>query len=366
MTREGKSVFETFRTLLIEWLENSHLFPESNLHIDVIFNPHAGALKSKHQSRALVAALQSAKAALEPAERPKRLLRVSAWNTEYPGHEKAILTHLQAEDPLLQPGDNRLVVTAGGDGTSRGVLISAITLEPRLLENLFFFRLPLGTGNDAAETRDWKLALDALSGRGRLSVQVKPLPVLEVRVPGQAPHYSFNIASVGLDAFVAHLTNHMKAWFPGNSYGLMVDLTAFFYEAFVKVVPTHLELSHDGKRVLEWHESFLLAAMGTTGHKTYGAGKKVLPDSDNFCIAGKRNLFSKLAYRKPFYEGTHRGLDGITLASGNALTVTSPVRVPLQMDGEVLWLEPGDFPVTLSIADRGLQILKLAGSDFVL
>ncbi len=174
-------------------------------------------------------------------------------------------------------------------GTSRGALISALDLDPQAREALLFFRLPLGTGNDAAETRDWTGALAVLSGRGG-GLTVKSLPVLEVNIPGQPLHYSFNIASVGLDAFVVHLTNAMKSWFPGNSYSLMVDLAAFFYEAFVRVVPTKTELSLRGQPVLTWTEPFLLAALGTSGHRTYGAGKRVLPDDDNFCLAGKRTF----------------------------------------------------------------------------
>ena len=346
---------ETFRDLLVEWLEDSHLFPTRNLHIDLILNPGAGALRHRRQCKALLTALREAKAGKGSQNRPDRNLHVSCRTTEYPGHETAILDHLGAEP--APPGDLRLIVIAGGDGTSRGALISVLDLEPSLRQDLFFFRLPLGTGNDAAETRDWATALAVLSG-GDHRFTIKALPVLEVRIPGQPLHYSFNIASVGLDAFVVHLTNKMKSWFPGNSYSLMVDLAAFFYEAFVRVVPTTIELTLHGKPVLKWQDRFLLAALGTTGHRTYGAGKRILPDDDNFCLAGKKNLLSKLALRRPFYEGTHRNLAGITLARGDFLKIDSPVRIPLQMDGEVLWLAVSDFPITLTIADRGLKVLS--------
>lgn len=350
--------FALFRSLLADWLEKTSLFPGKNLHIDLIVNPHAGGLRHEGKRRALTDALVRAMA-LSPggAQRTDRTVKVSTWVTDYPGHEKAILAHLQAADPT-GPGDQRLVVIAGGDGTSRGALISALGLPQAVREQLLFFRLPLGTGNDAAESRDWNEALDLLSGRGSLTAQAEPLKVIEVRVPGQEPHYSFNIASVGLDAFVVHMTNRLKSWFPGDSYSLMVDVAALFYEAFVRVVPSTLVLSAQGQRVLEWNQAFLLAALGASGHRTYGAGKKILPDADNFCLAGRKNLFTKLSYRKPFYRGTHRDLDGIVLASGDRLEVTSPVRIPLQMDGEVLWLDPTDFPVSFEVQDRGLQALR--------
>ena len=153
----------------------------------------------------------------------------------------------------------------------------------------------------------------------------------------------------------------MKKLLPGNSYSLAVDFVAMFYEAFVPMAETEFELSDGGRTTLSWKGVFSLAALGTTGHKTYGAGKKILPDDDNFCLGAVKSPFTKLSYRKPVYEGTHRSLKGIQFASGDCLKVTSPVRIPLQMDGEVLWLDPANFPLTLSIKDRGLRVLKPFG-----
>lgn len=353
--------FPTFRVLLEHWLQKTNLFPEKNLHIDLILNPQAGVFRHHRRCRNVIEAFHNLDKRIPPPfPRPDREVKVSSWTTEYSGHERAILAHLQATDPT-GPGDQRLVVIAGGDGTSRGALISALDLPLNVREGLLFFRLPLGTGNDSAETRDWAVALDALSGRGNQSVEPCSLPVVEVQAKGCPIHFSFNIASVGLDAFVAHLTNHLKGWFPGNSYALMVDAASLFYEAFVQVSPTTMVLKDHGKTVLEWSKGILLAAMGASGHRTYGAGKKVLPDEDNFCLAGEMNLFSKLAYRKPIYTGTHRGLPGVVLARGDTLRLESPTRLPLQMDGEVLWLEPENFPVSMTIQDKGLRVLALAG-----
>jgi len=349
--------FPLFRALLTSWLEKTSLFPGKNLHIDLILNPHAGGLRHKGRRKALIRSLTQAPDRVPPPPLwSDRTVQVSTWVTDYAGHEKAILAHLHSADPT-GPGGQRLIIIAGGDGTSRGALISALSLPLAIREKLLFFRLPLGTGNDAAETRDWDEALDILSGRGKAQAAPRPLPVLEIRAQGHEVHHSFNIASVGLDAFVVHMTNRLKSWFPGDSYALMVDLAAFFYEAFVRVVPSTLELTDRGKTVVTWKDSYLLAAFGTTGHRTYGSGKKVLPDGDNFCLAGRKNLFTKLSYRKPFYEGSHRSLDGIVLASGTSLKVESPVRIPMQMDGEVLWLDPEHFPLTMEVVDQGLQAL---------
>jgi len=340
--------FETFRSAFAAWLEHTPLFADRQLHVDVLLNPHAGAFKHGRRCRALLAELTSRPS---PAPR-KRPALVDVWTTEHLGHETTILEPRDAHEGV------RLVITAGGDGTSRGALMSALGLDPSSRNNLVFFRLPLGTGNDSADCRDFAAALDVLSGAPS---RVEPLPVIEVRAKGHDLHYSFNIASVGIDAFAAHLTNGLKKRLPGNSYSLMVDLAVLFYEAFVPMAETSFLLTRHGKTAFDWSGVFCLAALGTTGNKTYGAGKKILPDDDNFCLATVNNPFTKFAYRKPVYTGTHRSLKGIQFSSGDSLRIQSPVRIPLQMDGEVLWLDPEHFPLTMSVTDRGLSVLRPFG-----
>ncbi len=339
--------FETFRALFASWLAHTPLIADHALHIDLLLNPHAGAFRHRRRSDELLRELRSR--ALPGRKRPAD---VAVWTTERLGHETSILVPRNEGDRV------RLVITGGGDGTSRGALISALGLEPGERTNLVFFRLPLGTGNDAADCAKFATALDVLAGA---PARVEPLPVTEILAAGHAPHYSFNIASVGLDAFVAYLTNGLKRRLPGNSYSLAVDFVALFYEAFVPLAETSFVLTDHGQTTLSWSGSFSLAALGTTGRKTYGAGKKILPDDDNFCLAAVKSPFTKLSYRKPVYEGTHRSLKGIQFASGDRLAVTSPVRIPLQMDGEVLWLDPQNFPLTMSVTDRGLRVLRPFG-----
>jgi diacylglycerol kinase family enzyme len=340
--------FETFRALFASWLGHTPLFADRALRIDVILNPHAGAFRHRRRCAELIGELRGRRL----PEGRRRPAEVAVWTTEKLGHETSIL------EPRNEGDRVRLVITGGGDGTSRGALISALGLENASRANVVFFRLPLGTGNDAADCANFAAALDVLAGAPS---RVEPLPVIEVCAEGHEPHYSFNIASVGLDAFVAYLTNGLKKRLPGNSYSLAVDFVAMFYEAFVPMAVTSFELTHEGRPVLNWSGAFSLAALGTTGRKTYGAGKKILPDDDNFCLAAVKSPFTKLSYRQPVYNGTHRSLKGFQFASGDQLKVTSPVRIPLQMDGEVLWLDPENFPLTMSVTDRGLRVLKPFG-----
>lgn len=107
------SDFNLFRTLLTSWLEQTSLFPGQNLHIDLILNPHAGGLRHRGRRQSLVEGLREAGKQFPARLEDRRSVQVSTWITDYPGHEKAILTHLHTADPT-GPGDQRLVVIAGG------------------------------------------------------------------------------------------------------------------------------------------------------------------------------------------------------------------------------------------------------------
>ena len=52
-----------------------------------------------------------------------------------------------------------------------------------------------------------------------ITVEIVKNPVVQVRRSGnQDIKYAFNNASVGIDAFIANLTNIMKSKIPGDAY----------------------------------------------------------------------------------------------------------------------------------------------------
>ena len=60
---------------------------------------------------------------------------------------------------------------------------------------------------------------------------------LRVTTADGTPRYSFNIASIGLDAYIAGLTNRFKRVIPGDAYKSLVDIGSLFYEQKVKPLP---------------------------------------------------------------------------------------------------------------------------------
>jgi diacylglycerol kinase family enzyme len=340
----------SFSALFSSWLRETDLFPEQSLHIDLLVNPHAGAFRHRSRLR-------------------RMLIELANFPRPFASSTRRVTVSTRLTSPELPPmvphpvgPDLHLVIVAGGDGTSRSALISALGMSPEERAKLLFFRLPLGTGNDAADAPDWATCLQVLSGQTVAGYEPRPLDMLEVRSPKLGLHYSFNIASVGLDAWVVSLTNRFRKLMPGNTYSLMVDAATVFYEWATKMVPMNVVLRREGQIVAQWNRELLLVAMGTSGHRTYGAGKHILPDSDNLVLAHRVHLLTKLAYRKPIYLGTHRGLASIEFASGDQLTVSQSARLPLQLDGEEYWLEPENFPVEMRRCDSGLRTLSMSHS----
>ena len=121
-----------------------------------------------------------------------------------------------------------LVITASGDGTCLEVLSAIYNAPAHIRSNMAVLRLPMGTGNDSADCRSLCGALDLLINP--VYISFAPALRLTTAPGGQARKkglfLAFNILSVGVDAFVTHMTNKMKKKFPGDSYKLWVDIAS--------------------------------------------------------------------------------------------------------------------------------------------
>jgi diacylglycerol kinase family enzyme len=209
----------------------------------------------------------------------------------------------------------------------------------------------MGTGNDGSDGRALPDSVSRLAGHGRIAVQsalrVVPAPggPGSRRAPG-GEWRAFNIASVGLDAYVTHMTNRLKAALPGDSYRLWVDLAAVFYD---KVYPpkamTIVARGSDGSESLRLDGTFLLIAMGVSGNRSYGSNKPILPDADNVCAVSQMPLLRKLALKGPMSSGRIREFPEATLFSADSLEISYGERILVQMDGEAEPLVAEDFPL---------------------
>jgi diacylglycerol kinase family enzyme len=266
-----------------------------------------------------------------------------------------------------------LIITAGGDGTSLEALSVLYHASATVRAQIAVLRLPMGTGNDGADSPDLARALDLLIQPSR----VEYTPALRL-IPAQggpaatdhagkaaaeskSPYLAFNILSVGLDAFVTHMTNKMKGKLPGDFYKLWVDIASLLYDRLYTVDFLDVRaLDGEGREIRSFREKLLLLAVGASGHRTYGSQKKILPDDRNVCALRQMPLLRKLALKGLFSTGTHIDKPESILFNAHRVEFSGSHPMLAQMDGETVLLQREDFPAAIELTEPVIPVLKLA------
>lgn len=331
--------------------------PGQKLVVDLISNPRAGgylrprfALRRRRELASVVDSASSLP------------LRSSPWKltlhlTQRSGHAYDIADRIIKASADDDPDTVRLLITAGGDGTSLETAARLVEVPAPDRHRYGLLRLPLGTGNDGSEGRDLVTALGRLLAPSRLepraAILVTPAPQ-----GGIKPVWSFNIASVGLDAYVARTTNHLKSVFPGDSYKLMVNIASVLYDRIYKVLPMTVRArSKDTAWRQYGPEELLLLALGVSGDRQYGSNKKILPGTENVCAIRQTSLFRKLLVKGMIERGVHDKVREVLHYSADILDIDYNERIILQCDGEVVDLEPSDFPLRMEIKPTMYNVL---------
>lgn len=342
----------SFAEALRNVVSKSPLFSDGELSALVVINPKAGGFSRPAKAASVARDLAGAVARADglPARRTP-----FSWETrltEGPKHAARIAAEC-LEAAAMKPGVARLVVLACGDGTSLEFL-DELSRAPDEIRNLFtVLRLPLGTGNDGSDGREPSDSLSRLLGDGVPEVQpalrVVPAPggPAAARAPG-GEWRAFNIASVGLDAYVTDMTNRLKARLPGDSYKLWLDIASILYDRVYP--PREMEIigtDASGKPTRSLEGRFLLSAMGVSGRRTYGSNKKILPDDDNVCAVRQMPFARKIALKGRIDSGRIREFEEVELFSAAALEFRYGDRILVQMDGEAELLTPADFPLRI-------------------
>jgi diacylglycerol kinase family enzyme len=261
-----------------------------------------------------------------------------------------------------KPAPFHLIITAGGDGTSLEALSALYHAPAAVRSNMAVLRLPMGTGNDGADSPALDGALDRLVNPVR--VEYTPALRLLTRAGGPAesrgPFLAFNILSVGLDAFVTHMTNKMKGKLPGDSYKLWVDIAALLYDRLYQVDFLDVRaLDCAGGEVRSFREKLLLLAVGASGRRTYGSHKKILPDERNVCALRQMSLLRKLTLKDMFATGTHIDKPEAILFTAQRVEFSGLHPMLAQMDGETVLLQRDDFPAAIELTGPVIPVLKV-------
>ncbi|MDR2482949.1 MAG: diacylglycerol kinase [Treponema sp.] len=304
--------------------------------------------------------------------------------TEGPGHAaaitRALLNEAQAESIASTgsaasggTGAFYLIIIAGGDGTSREVLSVLYGLPAELRPRFAALRLPMGTGNDGADGYFLYEALRLIAHPSHVKLQRAvmlktarsggmpvdpPLSAPPNRGAERGPFLAFNILSVGLDAFVTHMTNRMKTRIPGDAYKLWVDLAALFYDRLYQVGPLNVKaFDQAGELVQSFTEKVLLLAVGVSGKRTYGGRKLILPDERNVCMVKQMPLLRKLVMKGRFTYGKHVSEPESLLFTASRVEFSGKHPILAQMDGETALLEPEDFPAAIELTAPVIPVL---------
>jgi diacylglycerol kinase family enzyme len=364
---------DIFGGLVSEICAHTLAAPGRALKWTIIANPTAGGFTIRSRWRRHHAVLKAYAEKAEACPRrkdsgPSRTARESGGGlgdyglvlTNRPGHggqiAQALIDEAASEGKADAPF--HLIITAGGDGTSLDVLTALYHAPPRVRSNMVILRLPMGTGNDGADAAELDGALDLLIRP--VSVERIPALRLTTSAAGKGPFLAFNILSVGLDAFVTHMTNKTKGKFPGDSYKLWVDIASLLYDRLYRVGPLEVRALDEKRRELcSFREKVLLLAVGISGHRTYGSHKKILPDERNVCAVKQMPLLRKIALKGLFTTGEHISKPESILFNAHRVEFSGRYPILAQMDGETALLRPGDFPAAIELTEKLIPVLKL-------
>jgi len=323
----------------------------------LIANPTSGGFTIAarwRRNRAHLSAAAARAAALPAGVK----VRGSLFQTRFPGHARQIVEGLLKEAAAAGNEARYLVLTAGGDGTSLEALSALFDAPLEIRSRFAVLRLPMGTGNDGADGTTMEESLEMLLRREEAVLS----PALRLRTAsGKGPFLAFNILSVGLDAFVTHMTNKMKGRLPGDSYKLWVDIASLLYDRLYRVGPMEVRAFDEAGTLLrEFRETVLLLAVGVSGRRTYGSQKRILPDERNVCLVKQMPLLRKVALKDLFTTGEHIHKPESVLFSAAAVEFRGEHPILAQMDGETVLLEPGDFPAVIERTEPRVPLLGRA------
>lgn len=359
------------------------LWAGKKLHPCIIANPHSGGFTIKKRS---IHHREILKEAAKQAAIKSVCTEIDDFplhETEYPGHASFITREII--DDALKSNSNHhyLIITAGGDGTSLEVQTALLkaALEDKkakklVKEHITVLKLPFGTGNDGSDGRLLEDTLRRLTEPSEFCLQ----SAIKVYYEGtesnlsnksrkneiygglekKAPWYAFNIASVGIDAYITYCTNKFHNFLPGDFYKLFVNLSCLFYSFKFPSGKMHIDLfSDDGTKTSELEGNALFCLLGVSGNRTYGGGQKILPDHRNFCFTKEVNNFRKLLIKKRFLEGTHIDTKYAIMGEANIVKMEYDKPILVQMDGEVHHLESSHFPLIMELTEPIIRTIKL-------
>ena len=352
-----------FTQMLAEICERSQVVLGRPLRCIIIVNPVAGGFIINSRWKKCIKALAKCREKVDA--NPKREIYKNVILDITRGRGAAgEITREFIDRAKKDPVPFYLIISAGGDGTHCEVMLSVYNNAPaEVRSNMAVLKLPMGTGNDGADGINMEEVLERLIKP--VNIEFAPAVKL-ITAPGGSSSWkgqflAFNILSVGMDAYVTHMTNMMKGTASGDFYKLWLDIATLFYERKYKIDFFDVKAFDDkNNEVVSLREKLLLLAMGASGHRSYGSHQKILPDERNVCAAKNMSLFRKMIIKSQVAKGTHAKNPEVILFNAHRLEFSGMHPILAQFDGETILLQPDDFPAVMELTEPVIPLLKLA------
>ena len=363
-------------------VSKNSLWENKIVNIFVIANKKAGCFTQKNKSKKYKKILSKAINLAEKRQTCTKQINSKVFCTEYANHAKELADSIVAQiiaNP--QEEETNLLVVAGGDGTSYEVqtaLFQAAQQSEKkhktVTQDICLLRLPLGTGNDGTDGRTLEETINLLLGE----IKFEKNPALKISYQGNptqkdventgrkvinlqssintTPWFSFNVFSMGIDAYVCYMTNVLKSKMPGNFYHFFIPICAILYDKVFPAGIAKVEYYDENNTLIEEISTPIeLFAMGISGHRTYGGGHKILPNEKNICLIPKLSLFQLLTKNHMLKKGTLQSTPFAKLNTANKVKIFYDKPVLIQCDGEPLLLCKEHFPITIEKSEPIIQ-----------
>jgi YegS/Rv2252/BmrU family lipid kinase len=264
------------------------------------------------------------------------------WFSERQGHV-ADLAARAAEEGA------ELVVVVGGDGTVNEAVNGLMRAAPERRSELAVFAR--GTGTDFVRTFRIPTHLSravevARSGR---TITIDAGHVTYTAWDGSTAEAWFaNVASAGMSGAVAQRANSSSKALGGKASFLWATLAVFARWKNTDVV-VELDAERRERRMLD---------VIVANCQFLGGGMWMTPEADpsdglfDVLLIGditKRDLVMTLP---KIYRGTHLPHPKAELLRARRVTVTAPVPLPVELDGE----QPGTTPATFEVVPRAVRL----------
>ncbi len=234
---------------------------------------------------------------------------------------------------LALTGQEVRIYACGGEGTAYEVLNGIVGFE-----NAALGVVPCGSANDFITYFSEKtLFLDVPD---QIAGEVFDIDLIQV-----GDRYAINSCSVGLDAMVAANMSKFKK-LPFVS-GQMAYVLSLLYTLFGKMGINLKVDANKGERKIEKNSLFAVVANAPF----YGGGFYPTPDANpfdghlNYSVVSSVSRLKILSLLDKYRKGEHLKLDICDYGDCENITVSADKKVPLNMDGEIVFVKNATFNI---------------------